>query len=425
MTVFLSPNRWVPKVAVILLAFLCISIIGCGDTRKDTVKSPETPPKETPKVDAMTLARQALAANDTAAADAYLRDLLLAEPDNVRALEMCSEVALKRGDVKAALSLLDTAISKSDSPSRAMLSKAAEVAMACGQPFESIRFMVQVNELVPLEIQPKYDLIGLSAMVGMTQVALPPLKWLAQRGEVDFESLQVLANPIRVQPDEEACKNSLERCPDDLRAHYGLAVLEATKLDWQAVLDRLAPVLEKHPDFAPAFSLYGRALLESGKYESIPAWQKTLPKNAQDNSQYWVVAGLWAQHQGNPGEAAHAFLQALKTDMMVDPRGLQGLASSLDQLGRTKEAEQVSQYLTDFAKMGDALETHLDRDSRSQAAAAAVAELMVPLGRIWEAEAWMRLAVPLPENRLPEEEFRKRYLAIRSQLTVKTPWQLP
>ncbi|MGB7324263.1 MAG: CRTAC1 family protein, partial [Rubripirellula sp.] len=42
-----------------------------------------------------------------------------------------------------------------------------------------------------------------------------------------------------------------------------------------------------------------------------------------------------------------------------------------------------------------------------------------------EAEAWMRLAVPLPENRLPEEEFRKRYLAIRSQLTVKTPWQLP
>ena len=408
------------------VVFLLVVVVGCGDNPKKSVNGPNPNPSATTELsndDAMKLARQSLARNDFAAAQSYLNGILIQDPDNLLALEMASEVALRRGDAEAGLSFLNTAISQADPPKKATLSRAADVATVCGRPFESLRYMVQLNEIAPRDTQSKWDLIGLSSMVGMTHIALPPLQFLAQRGKADFEALQVLANPIRVQADESACKISLERCPDDLRAHFGLAQLESLDMKWQSVLDRLEPVLEKHKDFSPAFSLYGRALLESGKYDSISDWQAKLPKDIQDSSQYWVAAGLWAEHNGKPDEAAVAFWQALKNGLMLDPRAMQGLASNLAQLGRTKEAEQVSQQLSAFSVMADALETHLEREGQSQAAAVAVAESMVPLGRIWEAEAWMRLAAELPLN--PVKNLRQRYQAIRSQLTVKTPWQLP
>ena len=414
--------RTVVLVTSVLLIFL---ISGCGGDRKGSSDKPvsvaATKPN-TPQADAMSLARQAIAANELEAADSYLQKVLLEEPNNIAALEMASDVALGRGDAATALSLMDSIVSASNSPKKATLNKAAEIASASGRPFESIRYLRTLCEIAPLDPQPKWDLIGLSSIIGMTQEALPQLQFLAQRGETDFESLQVLANPMRVQPDESACKNSLKRCPDDLRAHLGLAQLESADLKWQAVLDRLDPVLEKHPDFAPAFSLYGRALLESGKYDSIPDWQMKSPKSIQDDSRYWVVAGMWAEHNGKSDQAAFAFWRSLQTDKMLDPRALQGLATNLLRLGRKTDAEIVSQQLSAFSAMADALDTHMERGGQSQADAVAVAESLVPMGRLWEAEAWMRLAAELPKNRVGD--IGKRYRSIRSQLTVNTPWQL-
>ena len=122
MTYFLSAK--LQTVFVMLLVFQCMMIIGCGEDRKEVGKKPVPAQEAKPDVDVMALARQSFARNDFDAAASHLRGILLTEPDNVLALEMSSEVALRRGDADTALSLLTTAISHSDPPKKATLSKA-------------------------------------------------------------------------------------------------------------------------------------------------------------------------------------------------------------------------------------------------------------------------------------------------------------
>ncbi len=69
------------------------------------------------------------------------------------------------------------------------------------------------------------------------------------------------------------------------------------------------------------------------------------------------------------------------------------------------------------------MKTYFERGSNSQRAAMQVAEAMMQLGRLWESEGWARLAVTLPDDRLAD--IGQRYLAIRSKLTVTSPWQSP
>lgn len=360
--------------------------------------------------------------NEIDKAEAALRTQLQHDPKDKEALQLYSQLAARRGDTATAYEYLRSVIDLSIAPSAQLLSQAAELAMASGQPYDSVDFLVRLNENYPENVEAKYDLIGLSAMVGLTHLGLPHLQWLAQRGQVDLESLQVLADPLRVQPDGELSDIALRRCPTDLRNHYGKALLDASNFDWQSVLDRLEPVLKKHGDFAPAFALYGRAIMESGLYDLIPSWQESLPENIETSSQYWVAAGIWAQQKGSPAEAAHAFGRALQADQTTDPRALQGLASSLRRLGRDEDADFVTKQLNAFSKMRDALKTFLDRESESQQAALAVGDSMVLLGRLWEAEAWLRLSAPLPNDRM--KDLRERHRAVRSRIDANTPWKL-
>ncbi|MGV3483469.1 MAG: CRTAC1 family protein, partial [Planctomycetaceae bacterium] len=121
-------------------------------------------------------------------------------------------------------------------------------------------------------------------------------------------------------------------------------------------------------------------------------------------------------------EAARAFWECLRLGEPGLPGTLNGLMLSLNQIERHADANKVAQQISKYSQLRDAIKTHFERGSRSQQAAMQVAESMADLGRIWEAEAWARLAVSLPTE--PLKDSRERYLAIRSRLTVDTPWQL-
>ncbi|MCG8650448.1 MAG: FG-GAP-like repeat-containing protein [Pirellulales bacterium] len=408
----------------LLLVLLLVPVSGCGGS-ESAESSQASPPAsvagQPPAVDRMAVARRGLAAGNFEAAQKALQQRLLEAPEDTGALELLGDLAAHQKQTRDAISYYQSVIERSSTPSPQLLDKLAQQWMLAGSPYETLAVLQRANDQHPDIPQIKFDLAGLGAMLGLPDAFMPSLIWLAKRGQSDQDSLILLADPGRVEADQSLCDLALEKNPGDLRPHYSLALLDAAHMKWQQVRDRLQPVVQKHPDFVPAYALYGRALIELGQADQIDQWRLKVPAGVALSSSYWVAAGVWAEQQGSPAEAARAYWEALRHDDAAQVEMLTRLSLTLRQIGRTEEAAIVSTRVQQFTSMRDALDMFLERKSRSQTAALGVAVAMEQLGRIWEAEAWARMAASLPEE--PAPSIEEKYLAIRKQLTVDTPWQ--
>ncbi|QEF98604.1 tetratricopeptide repeat protein [Stieleria maiorica] len=427
-----APHSGVRLLLLLLSLSPCLS--GCdqpdeaperGETSQTTqrVSSDQTGGGDPTSTDFVARSFDALSAGDLDGAEAAIRKHLLQDPEDARAIELAGDIASQQGNTETAIEMYQGALASTDSPNEALLDKLTHTLVAAGRPFDAITVLQTFVDRFPNRPQPRFDLIGLATMVGRTPLALPSLQWLAQHGQGDPESLLVLADPDRVEPDGEMCQSMLQRSGDDLRPQYSLARLDALKSNWRSVADRLKPVLRRQRDFAPAHALYGRALVELDEFESIPDWQRQLPGSVDQLPEYWLVAGDWAQRQGQHEQAARAYWQAIRQSSHALPAALNGLFQSLTLIGRTGDADKVADQITKLGVLRDTLKTHLERGGRSQRAALEVADAMLELGRVWEAEGWARFATTLPEE--PVADIRDRYMAVRSKLTTGTPWVLP
>ncbi len=411
-----------------VLLGLLVGWLGCDRSNPpgNSATPQPSPPSQSvadASVDFVSQARQAIARNDFAAAEKALQNQLVKDPSDTVALELAGDLAVQRGDAASAVQMYQAAAGHLSPPALPLLDKLTQTLVMAGKPFDAITVLHETIGHFPNHPQPRYDLAGLATMVGRPSESLESLRWLAQRQQSDAESLLVLANPGRVEPDLEMCRKLSELAGKDLRPDFGLARWEASQLNWDAVANRLEPMVARHKDFLPGSLLYGRALIELDEGDKLMAWQSQVPGGAEEDAEYWIVAGLWSQNQSRHPEAARALWESLRLDAASHPEVMTSLMRSLNEIGRAEEAEIVADLIHKHGIMRDALLTHLERDGRSQQAAMKVAEAMEELGRLWEAEAWARLAITLPDD--PLADVRKRHLAIHSQLTVKTPWQLP
>jgi thioredoxin-like negative regulator of GroEL len=357
-------------------------------------------------------------------AEQSLKQVLLIEPHNAEALELSADVAVARGDSSTASGIYEAAIdARGEVTDRDLLDKWAKSLLRSGRPYDYISALQTIVDRFPADRESRYDLAGIATASGVPELAVPILRWLLERGESDPESLMVLADPARVRPDIDSCKKMLSLSGKDRRAEYGLARAEAMDEDWQAVEKRLSPIVEQFPEFVAAYALYGQALFELNEHDKLDAWYAKAPQQASQSSLYWLTLGRWEQSNGQHQNAAIAFWESMKAYGVIYPEALPLLLASLTQLGRTEDVDAVSALMIKYTKLRDAMVLHIERATESQAACMQVAEAMLDLGRIWEAEAWARLAVSMPNDKLPD--LRERYLTIRKQLNEQTPWQLP
>ena len=398
--------------------------IGCGSSIA-TVEPPHTRREQTKeqRLDHIAIARRAMTAKDWGTAETELRSQLVETPDDVLALEMAGDVASARGKMQESARLHQAAVDKHPQASIELFDKLAQQWTVTGHLFESFAVLQDAINKYPSYPPFRLDLAGLGTLIGMEQVSIDQLKWLAQHNEGDGEGLMALASPGRIQPDESICKKALERCPDDLRNHYPLARLDAANLQWLEVAQRLEDVVERHSDFLPAQLLYGRALIELNRYDDVQQWHDELPTNAMESATYWAVAGAWAEQQEMFEQAARAFWEAVQRDSSNDPETLKKLVVNLTRIGRGDASSRLVQRVQQFAKLSDALDTFDWRDCESQSTAITIAQNMDKLGRLWEAEGWARMALSLSNDKTADAHAA--YLAIRKKLSTDTPWQLP
>jgi Tfp pilus assembly protein PilF len=200
---------------------LCLS--GCErqpGVPKSQTRS-EVDPVTEDQVDRLGVAQLALRRGDWDAAEQAVRNYLVQAPNDVRAIELSGDIAERRGQTETAAELYQTAAGLSNPPSEALLDKLGMQLIATGHAFDTLKVLEQWIGYYPNSVQPRLDFVGMAAILGVADRAVPSLRWLTQRGQGDPEVLQVMANPRRVEPDPEFCQSLLEQCPDDLRPHYG------------------------------------------------------------------------------------------------------------------------------------------------------------------------------------------------------------
>ncbi len=424
-------NWRIPLPARLVGAILLTSLLAAGcnqpglpDVAMSDTDSQDPSSGAEPTVDLIDHAIDALTQGRFEIADHALKQRLLADPHHPKALELSAELASRRGNAGAAAVLYQSAIDEYGATAdRQLLDKWYKSLIQAGRPYEAIEALQNVSERFPTDSQSRYDLAGLAAAFGMSEAAVPALRWLVQRGQSDPESLLLLADPARVEPDVDSCEKILAISGEDRRAEFGLARFDALHQDWIAVATRLEPIVQQFPQFVPAYTLYGQSLAELGEDAKLAAWQQSAPKSAIDSSQYWMVLGRWEQSRGNHEAAAKAFWESLRRGGIIYPEVLTYLLVSVHQLERTDDATRLTDLIVKQTELRDALKIHLERRDQSQAACMRVAEALLALGRVWEAEGWARVAVALPQEKLPD--LRERYMSIRSHLQKETPWQLP
>ena len=364
-----------------------------------------------------------MSAQDFPRAETAIRKLLVADPDDVSALLLAGRIAEQRDDPKSSLAFYQEAILKSTSPNTELLDQLTISMVKSGRIFDAIELLktfILKFEDVP---SARMDLAGLAAMVGVPEVAVPRLHWLFQHNQGDMESLMMMANLSRVEPDVQFCEQLLLRTGTDTRVCYAKARLDAMNGDWDAVAEQLAPVIARYRNFVPGWVLYGRALVELNRLSDLARWQESLPPEVANSPEYWIVIGKWAEASGKHELAAQAFLNVQNINETDHPDYLDGLYRSLIELQHEQGSRLVEQQIERHLRLRDSLKIYLGRKKQSQSAAFHVAEAMVDLGRIWEAEAWARHAVILEAE--PVGDAKARYLNIRSKLKVGDPWILP
>jgi len=307
--------------------FLLFSAVGCdrsGSIEKaDSVASTvDSEPVATDALRAEQAARleragrinqaaRAIASGQLDVAEGILRQCLLADPNDARALELSGDSATGRGDLMAAPAWYESAIDqRGNDADRNLLDKWAKSLIRAGRPYDAIDALNRLIERFPTEAQARYDLAGLATAVGVPEEALPSLQWLVQRGQGDPESLLVLADPGRVEPDVASCQRFLAIAGEDRRAEFGLAKFDAMQQDWTAVAERLEPIVSEYPEFSLGQALYGQAIFETGESEKLVAWLKVASPFVSDSPLYWMVLGKHEQSRGRHEQAAKAFWES-------------------------------------------------------------------------------------------------------------------
>ena len=434
--------------AIFVPVLLLIALSGCND--RTTPNDPAVQPSQTtgiaqpagtekgsggdkdsqtgtdsePRVDLFGVALRAAKAGDLDKAEATIRKRILEAPDDALSVELYGDIAQRQNRAAFAAKMFERAFQMQTQPTETLMTKAAMQLVRAGRAYDALEMIERWIESHPDSIQPRMDLVGLAAMIGMVDHSIPAMQFLLQHinlSEVDM--LQALARPRRIEPDQTFCERQLNINPDELRPQYALALREAQRGKWDEAAARLPAVIKKHPEFTPAHALLGRLLVDLGRFDELSQWQANCPRSMQQSDQYWWVAGRWAQHQGNHPAAVKAFVNALNFDPYGQPISLQPMLQSLQIMQQERESQLVAGQIRDYERLYNAIHLFLERESKSQDAAFQIADALMRLGRLWEAEAWARGSAQLPNDLVSNGQ--KRYTAIRQRLNRATPWRLP
>ena len=246
--------------------------------------------------------------------------------------------------------------------------------------------------------------------------------------QFDLTLLKDLSNTERRTLDADPLDQMVSRNPDDKRPLLGTAKTKFDEAKFDEAVEILSEIVAAHPEHHPSQAVLGQALAAGRRFDELEDWAASQTDGVQDYPGYWIALGDWARSKDDFASALRCFAQAANCG---DPEVVQiwtRLATLLAGYAETdpEMAEQLQRVVNERAQQLSRFHQLKDRFNRtgeiSRAIALDIAQTLVKLGRLWEAEAWSAIVTTLPEDdSVDVDQFREDLL---KRLKPDSAWRV-
>ncbi|HSG73563.1 MAG TPA: tetratricopeptide repeat protein, partial [Planctomycetaceae bacterium] len=254
-------------------------------------------------------------------------------------------------------------------------------------------------------------LARLLGICGRRHEAIPyVLKLIQQEHATDLVILLSRSGGMIDEPD--LLRSAHRRSPEDPLPLVGLARLESNRGNLEAALELTEESLRLSADVEEAYVLKAEILMSQQRIPQASRWMRTLPDSVSDRPEIWLIRAQLADHFQDVDGAIRAYWEAAKRqpEHRTPPARLAELLSTR---GLVEQAEQFSQRLNQILKLEQKFDAMLQSRHQSITPLLEVVEACASAGRLWEAYAYVRLAVELDSS---NEVLARRALELREQL---------
>jgi tetratricopeptide (TPR) repeat protein len=364
-------NHGIPLLPVFVIAGLGLLIVGCQGN--------STPESWASQIE------QSLAAQDYEEAIRLGKEGLAEFPQSSQLRWLASHAHYRNQEFEDALALLLPVLDQPGPDQQRILFAAGELEIQLGHGDDAERHLRQLIKLQPQFQLAWQRLAYLLTIQGRSLEAVPLRFALLQSGQFTITDLLFLGNPraIAIMPELEQFRSNNPDHPTMLLANARIAIGEDQLEEARGLL---RDAIRGNPGLVEAQAWLGMLLLELPDKQPFIDWYQALPEGIQENSDMWVVQGLWSQDQGQPRAAARCFWEALKLDPNHQIACYQ-LATSLALVGHLELALKIQDRARQLQELEMAV-TQVNSRNDDLELLGTMARLTERLGRYWEAYGW-------------------------------------
>jgi tetratricopeptide (TPR) repeat protein len=335
-------------------------------------------------------ANAALAIGDYESADAYCQQVLNQDGQSVPALMLAGEAAMRAERYDDAVEYFHAVPHSDSNDSVAAMFSAAEVSRVNGYPGDAERDYRHVLKWRPLHAFAHERLAFILDLQGRRWESTTHLFEQLRQNRISYSTLIRLGSRDSAVPfpDELDKIRQANRDPAvvklaeavDAMAHFQPATAEPL----------LREAIRLKPELIEAHVRLGRLLVDR-EPSGVPAWQRSLPAQAESHPDVWITRGQWSQHVGQTRAAIRCFGKAATLDpnLRIAHYQLSQLLADSEFTGAAGEFAERSRLLQELA----AIMNQLSLNRGDGPTMGTASEVLEQLGRHWEAYGWCQLQI--------------------------------
>ena len=390
----------IATIRITLTVIVALLLVGCG-TKKKVEPDPNSLARAQPKQSALQAMQVYANAGDFQNALKLKDSVLVQHPDDPSVIGQVAKIAFAAGDQTLAAELL-TSAARADEFENARLVKQAVIGMvSVGNFFDGVQFLEEVVRRRPEQHSSRRLLFDFLHAMELRNKAREHGRALVRQRKFDFPLLLELSNTEERKLEKDSNEQLLERRPNDRRPLIAEARNHFDREKYADSEKLIREILASNQGFQPAKLLLGRILADSGRFDELAEWSKTLDTTNRQTWEYWMVIGDWARHQEKSQEAIVAYWRSIQRN----PDVMQVWAKFSNVLHQQSDSPELNEFIGETtlesiqrrARLLSNLYDQKERFHRSNRKSMPVAQEIIQslrdLGRLWEAEAWAATAM--------------------------------
>ena len=412
----------------------CVGLLGCRNESPPATQSAKQSFGEPGAKDVIQELQRALETESWEDAERLATQALIARPDDPDVLTKVAIAKAKGGDRVTAAKLLVNAVEASGYETKGnRINHAIGALVDVGRVYDAIELIEQVLQRDPSSHQHRRMLIGFLGEMQLSKDFGRHMNFLIRGRTFDLPLLLATTETNTRRFSTSTIEELLKRNPQDRRPRLGIAQEHLRQRNVSEAETVLREIIERHPQFAPAYALLGRALVLRGKIDALAQWHDELPAQTNEFPGYWVALGAAAAASGRTDCAVRAFGEATRRapNDITAWTWLNGAIRDWDRTSSANAPSDVSQSreimaaidmrTRDLLELREHFANFTRENKRTQIVGAAIAGKLLDLGRNWEAAAWLDIVEQL-SGETPDDLNALRS-EVAKRLTSDQEWQ--